>query len=92
MTLVNQHQQRARNMALLPPHCFAIHPGTGEVVFIQRGHTGYTATVGLTQADVELSNISLAPEQVKAMLAGSMFGFHTEAANPLHYKQESTNV
>ena len=93
-TIADQDRQRARNMALLPQHCFAIHPDTGEVIFIQRGHTGYTATTGLTQAHVEFSNgeWKVTPEQSKAMLDGSLFGFHTKAANPLHYKQESTNV
>jgi hypothetical protein len=65
----------------------ALHPETGEVIFIQRGFAGYTATSGrLTAEDVTEFNAyhKVTQDQQSAMLTGSMFGFDCEGADPDH--------
>jgi hypothetical protein len=68
--------------------CAAVHPTTGEPIMITRGEPGYRpfASEFAPATAVRLFNESLhvTPEQVKAMLAGSMFGWDCPAANPQH--------
>ena len=66
--------------------CAAVHPTTGEPIMITRGEPGYRPFASEFDAEtaVRLFNESLrvTPEQVQAMLAGSMFGWDCPAANP----------
>lgn len=66
----------------LPPRCFAQLPSTGEIIAILRGEAGYHLV--LTVQTVEQLNASLpeppTPEQIEAMLVGSIFGWHVPAA------------
>ena len=69
-------------LSKLPPRCFAQLPSTGETIAIVRGEAGYHPVV--TVQTVEQLNASLpeppTPEQVEAMLVGSIFGWHVPAA------------
>lgn len=70
--------------ATLPPFCYARLPSTGETIVIVRGEAGYHPTTA--GSEVEDLNAALSqpptPEQVEAMLAGSMFGWHVPLTNP----------
>lgn len=68
------------------PHmCAAQHPTTGQPVIIIRGQAGYHVMKSSLPAElaVRLFNepLRVTPEQVEAMLAGSMFGWTCPAAN-----------
>ena len=69
-------------LSKLPPRCFARLPSTGEIIAIIRGEAGYRPVV--TVQTVEQLNASLpeppTPEQVEALLVGSIFGWHVPAA------------
>lgn len=73
-------------LAKLPPRCFAlVRSSRGpRVVEIVRGVPGYTAT--RTTAPADALNAALpeppTPEQVEAMLFGSIFGWHLDGADP----------
>lgn len=70
----------------LPPLCAAYHPTTGAFIIIRQGKPGFEE---VERSDppgetVEGFNAKLdvAPWQVNAMLAGSMFGWNCPGANP----------
>ena len=69
-------------LSKLPPRCFAQLPSTGETIAIICGEAGYHPVV--TVQTVEQLNASLpqppTPEQVEALLVGSIFGWHVPAA------------
>lgn len=71
-------------LAKLPPVCFATKPWTNETVLILRGEPGYIPFD--RPGSAEKLNAALppppTPEQVEAMLAGSMFGWHVPLADP----------
>lgn len=68
----------------LPVRCYARHPGTGGTVLIIRGQLGFWPEAGT--ATPETLNAELpdppTPEQVRAMLAGSMFGWTVRGPDP----------
>lgn len=73
-------------LAKLPPRCFASIPSSRgpRTVLIIRGVPGYTdMDTSITVHDL---NSALpkppTPEQVEAMLVGSMFGWHVPGADP----------
>ena len=74
----------------LPENCFATLPGTGELIILKRGKTGYyrsdwdTGDKAENQqiADYHNSKRGINPAQVEAMKVGSMCGFHVPGANP----------
>jgi hypothetical protein len=74
----------------LPPHCYAKHPVTGEVIYIRRGVKGYWQ---LKQGDtVEQRNARLDPvptrQQIEAMSWGSCFGWDLPCADPDNYDEQ----
>ncbi len=70
--------------AALPPLCYVRHPTTGETVEIRRGETGYYPAD--TKCSPDCLNSKLAqsptPEQVLAMMHGSLMGWDTKGADP----------
>ena len=68
----------------LPVRCYARHPTTGETVMLIRGQLGHWPDAGT--ATPEQLNARLpdppTPDQVKAMLAGSMFGWVVVGPDP----------
>lgn len=66
----------------LPDTCFAILPSSGEVIGIKAGEMGYVAVTQPNGFTLEELNPGLTPQQVEAMVAGSMFGWHVPGADP----------
>lgn len=79
----------------LPERCFGVLPGTGDLILIARGESGYYRTDWTTsdpEKNRELANghnaeMGVSKAQAAAMLAGSMFGWHVPAANPAAYDE-----
>ena len=75
------------NPAKLPPRCYARLPSTGQTIAINRDEMGYYPV--LASHTPEQLNAALpeppTPEQVEAMLAGSMFGWERPIADPARH-------
>jgi len=79
----------------LPEYCYSYLASSGEIVILKRDEPGYYKTdipVADRDAAKELvkhynEKLGVTKPQYEAMKAGSMFGWHTPAANPLHYSQ-----
>ncbi len=79
----------------LPAYCYSCLASTGEIVILKYGETGFYKTdipVADRDAAKELvkhynDKLGVTKPQYEAMKAGSMFGWHTPAANPLHHSQ-----
>lgn len=62
-----------------------------SLVFVKLGHEGYwpAEALGITDPDLTAEKWNTAhgitPAQAEAMKAGSMWGWHTKAANPDNY-------
>lgn len=77
----------------LPETCLSTMPGTGELIVLKRGETGYYRSEWNTDdaernrriADDHNRARGLTPAQVEAMRVGSMFGFAVPGANPQMY-------
>ncbi len=74
------------NLAKLPKFCYAYHPGTKEPIRIFKGESGYHPPA---KDDVWVEEINgllgVTVEQEEAMLAGSMFGWDNQLADPDFY-------
>lgn len=70
--------------ASLPVRCYARHPTTGETVLIIRGQLGYWPDAGRATPDQLNACLPIppTPDQVSAMLAGSMFGWAVRGPYP----------
>jgi len=80
----------------LPQYCFSILPSSGEMIRIVKGESGYYPC---NRGGISLENIrvkvdtknqmrSITRAQEEAMLAGSLFGWDTPAANPWKYDMD----
>ena len=82
----------------LPEVCLSTMPGTGELIVLKRGETGYYRSEWNTGdaernrqiADDHNRARGLSPAQVEAMRVGSMFGFATPGADPQRYLDLAT--
>ena len=76
----------------LPESCFSTLETTGELIVITKGEKGYSPTDVYPQntspkegaAALNAAN-GVTKAQEAAMVAGSMFGWDTPAANPKNY-------
>lgn len=78
-------RRRARILAALPEMCAAILPSTHEAIVVKRGHAGHwPLPEGMT---IERINavFGATPQQIEAMLVGSMFGWDVPGADPARY-------
>lgn len=78
----------------LPGKCFSVLPSTGELIILAHGETDYTHSgmgiEGKTSqeaADIANDTIGVTKAQEAAMLAGSLFGWETPAADPRNYDE-----
>ena len=77
----------------LPETCLSTMPGTGELIILKRGETGYYRSeweTGDAERNAQIADDhnrarGLTPAQVEAMRVGSMFGFAVPGANPQMY-------
>lgn len=77
----------------LPDKCYSVLPNGDEIITVKKGEDGYYHTDKYghdrqaAQAIVDEYNAQLGvtKAQEAAMLAGSMFGWHTPAADPKNY-------
>lgn len=84
----------------LPEQCYAILPSSGEIIIIKNGEKGYfktdipAATKKEAKEIVDEYNkiLGISKAQEKAMMAGSMFGWATPAANPANYDSEGNPI
>ena len=74
----------------LPDRCYAVLPSSDEIVIIKKGESGYCRTDKYGHGRAEALDIvdeynergGVSRAQAAAMLAGSMFGWETPAADP----------
>ena len=88
--------ERTHKPPLLPQFCYTLMPSSGELIRIERGRKGYEkASYGSTSdpavnrktADTRNREMGVTRAQEEAMLAGSLFGWHTKAADPRSYDE-----
>ncbi len=80
----------------LPEQCYGLLPGTGGIILVKKGETGFFKTdipdMGREEnrALVLETNekLGVSRAQAAAMLAGSMFGWQTQAADPCSYDEQ----
>lgn len=83
----------------LPGKCFSVLPSTGELIILAHGEMGYTLSgmriEGKTSqeaADIANDTIGVTKAQEAAMLAGSLFGWDTPAADPRNYNEDGAPI
>jgi hypothetical protein len=84
----------------LPELCFSVLPGTGDLICIKRGESGYYPSDWSTadkEQNVELADynnerLGVTPEQRQAMEVGSMAGWDVPGADPANYGGRCTQM
>lgn len=85
----------------LPAQCFSTLPSTGELILLTRGEKGYTPCPEFSVADAGENHRfaednngknGVTKAQEAAMLAGSMFGWQTPAADPKNYDEQGQPI
>ena len=83
----------------LPEKCFSTLPSADKLIIIQKGEMGYIPsemqTAGKTAreaADIANDTIGVTKAQEAAMLAGSLFGWQTPAADPKNYDDNGNPI
>lgn len=82
----------------LPEMCFSVLPGTGELICIKRGESGYYPSDWSTRdkerniqiRDDANESLGITAAQRKAMEIGSMFGWGVPGADPANYPEADT--
>ena len=83
----------------LPDKCFSALESTGEMIVITKGEKGYAPTGIYPQSDSLKNGASalnaancVTKAQEAAMVAGSMFGWETPAADPKNYDEQGIPI
>lgn len=90
----------APNEVYLPPRCTSTLPSTGELIEVVRYQKGYRVRAFQTQtpegnrkiADEINAGHGVSKAQEAAMVAGSMFGWNTPAAQPKNYDENGKAI
>ena len=69
-------------LAKLPPMCAARLPSTNKPILIKRGVAGYWPAPDSLDVEAMNARHGITAAQVKAMQAGSMFGWDAPLADP----------
>lgn len=80
----------------LPKRCYSILPGTGELITVKRGESGYyrcdfstsSKEANRALADDFNKGLGVSKAQAAAMFHGSMFGWSVPAADPRNYGKD----
>lgn len=86
--------------ASLPEQCYVFVQSENKIGIINKGEMGYTdsksgngkPSENRRLVDEMNRNIGVTPAQREAMKAGSMFGWHTPAADPKNYTEKGTPI
>lgn len=85
----------------LPDMCYGVLPSSLDIIIIKKGEPGYyptnifnPRTRAEAQALVDAYNKTggVSKAQAAAMLAGSIFGWNTPAANPENYDENGNPI
>ena len=83
----------------LPERCFGYLQGTGEIIVLEKGRKGYAPTEKYAEnetpqqcVDSLNSAMDVSKAQAAAMMAGSMFGWDTPAADPANYDDQGIPI
>lgn len=85
----------------LPVQCFSVLPASGELILLTRGEKGYNPCYDFSTPDAQQNREFADDRNVKngitkaqeaAMLAGSMFGWQTPAADPKNYDEQGQPI
>ena len=85
----------------LPVQCFSVLPSSGELILLTRGEKGYSPCYDFSTPDAQQNREFADDRNVKngvtkaqeaAMLAGSMFGWQTPAADPQNYDEQGQPI
>lgn len=84
----------------LPDQCYCVLSGSGEIVIVKKGESGYYPTEKYAKDREEARTIvdecnkagGVTKAQEAAMLAGSMFGWDTPAADPRNYNEQGLPI
>lgn len=85
----------------LPVQCFSVLPASGELILLTRGEKGYNPCYDFSTSDAQQNREFADDRNVKngvtkaqeaAMLAGSMFGWQTSAADPKNYDEQGQPI
>lgn len=79
-------------LSKLPGIAFATLAVSGETVAICRGEPSHYRVQTTKTAEELNSMYGVSPAQARAMLAGSILGWHTPLADPEHYDDEGKLV
>ncbi len=83
----------------LPERCYSLLPSSGQIIEVTRGESGYKPVqmrspdyTSREIVDRENGRLGVSRAQEEAMLAGSLFGWQTPAANPKNYDESGQPV
>ena len=85
----------------LPVQCFSVLPSSWELILLTRGEKGYSPCYDFSTPDAQQNrefaddlNVKngVTKAQEAAMLAGSMFGWQTPAADPRNYDEQGQPI
>ena len=85
----------------LPVQCFSVLPSSGELILLTRGEKGYSPCYDFSTPDAQQNREFADDRNVKngvtkaqeaAMLAGSMLGWQTPAADPRNYDEQGQPI
>ena len=84
----------------LPERCYNVLPSDGRLIIITKGESGYTdvndsnnsSEKNKELADGHNAEMGVTKAQAEAMITGSMFGWHTPAADPKNYNEQGTLI